>query len=312
MLRQKTSELSSALKSYRNLIHPGRAKRLDDKADQEGAVVAHALVKLIVREVAETQARTYGLTAEQILNKFETDPTAIGIADHLLKGAPENELQRLMVSVLPGHYFAELTEEVIDNALLSSHSKLFRAAFRLAAEPTKRTVMKRHVEVLKEAGGETVQVYEDRFFQAEHINHVEEDDRDIVKAHLFARMNDEPNLELFDAAQGIGAHLEAADVHKFVDPLVRASLRQDQALADAAAALFDSEALETPAELDQKIVDRFLAWETTFQGRGNDPAVARVKEFRGFFEFFIAEDDAREPVDSAAEAPAGGEQDSAN
>src|SRR4051794_33612491 len=46
VLSQRTSELSAALKSYRNLIHPGRAKRLNERADEDGAAVAQSLVSI--------------------------------------------------------------------------------------------------------------------------------------------------------------------------------------------------------------------------------------------------------------------------
>src|SRR5690242_1459399 len=43
-LSKKTKDLSSVIQSYRNLIHPGRAKRLNEAADQDGAEIAAALV----------------------------------------------------------------------------------------------------------------------------------------------------------------------------------------------------------------------------------------------------------------------------
>src|SRR5438132_13102251 len=47
VLTQRSAELSGALKSYRNLIHPGRSSRLGETADMDGAIVAKALLSII-------------------------------------------------------------------------------------------------------------------------------------------------------------------------------------------------------------------------------------------------------------------------
>jgi hypothetical protein len=42
VLNQRTAELSGALKAYRNLIHPGRARRIGEEADADVADVAQS------------------------------------------------------------------------------------------------------------------------------------------------------------------------------------------------------------------------------------------------------------------------------
>ncbi len=108
VLSQKTADLSAVVKSYRNLIHPGRAKRLKESVDADGSSVAQSLVAIIVREVAAGQQERYGFTAEQIVAKFESDPSALGISQHLLRDAKEREIERLLLKVLPGSYFSTL------------------------------------------------------------------------------------------------------------------------------------------------------------------------------------------------------------
>jgi hypothetical protein len=58
--------LSTVIRSYRNLIHPGRALRLKETYTAEDAKVAGTLVDIILREVAAKQEQVRGLTAEQI------------------------------------------------------------------------------------------------------------------------------------------------------------------------------------------------------------------------------------------------------
>jgi hypothetical protein len=133
VVSDKAASLSGALKSYRSLIHPGRALRLGEFADEDGATVAMALVRMIINDVAATQRRRYGLTADQIVNKVARDSTAVAIVQHLLKAAPAPELGRLLLEALPTAYFQEVeTEFVPDQAVLDRYAVLYRAAFDMA------------------------------------------------------------------------------------------------------------------------------------------------------------------------------------
>ena len=158
---------------------------------------------MIVRDVAAKQQEQYGATAEQIVTKVENDPSALGIAQHLLKDAQEREIERLLLKVLPARYFAELDEEFPNAAKLDGHSRLFRSAFDIASESTNRKVMARYVSVLKEEPGPSVDVYEEKFFRALDLEYLEEDERDLVKTHLLSRLR-EPTLGLIEATRGIG------------------------------------------------------------------------------------------------------------
>jgi hypothetical protein len=287
VLSQRTADLSSALKSYRNLIHPGRSKRLNESADSDGALVARSLVSIILKEVAAKQQEQYGLTAEQIVNKFESDPSALGISRHLLKDASDKEIERLLVKVLPDRYFEELQGEYARDTVLLGHSKLFRAAFEVAEEGTKRKVMARYVSVLKEEPGPSVQVYEEEFFRGSDLEYVDEAERGMVKAHLFARLKDEPNRKLIAAAVGIGRWLESDDVEPFVDPLVRTAVSaSDGRLALSARALLSNAARQTPADLDPEIVQRLKDWEGFYEEREAQLSVDVVKEIRERYEVF--------------------------
>src|SRR5579871_6330172 len=53
VLSQKTADLSSVIKEYRNLIHPGRLLRLKEKVDAESASVANSLLRMVIREIGE-------------------------------------------------------------------------------------------------------------------------------------------------------------------------------------------------------------------------------------------------------------------
>lgn len=52
ILSEKTEQLASAIKSYRNLIHPGRKIRLGEEVDENSSKVAQALVDIVIKEVS--------------------------------------------------------------------------------------------------------------------------------------------------------------------------------------------------------------------------------------------------------------------
>src|SRR6266568_1052437 len=50
-LSEKTEQFSHVIRSYRNLIHPGRVVRLSETVDENGATIAHALVNIVIKEL---------------------------------------------------------------------------------------------------------------------------------------------------------------------------------------------------------------------------------------------------------------------
>lgn len=83
--------LSTVISSYRNLIHPGRMKRLSQSIDRNTAQVAMALVEIIVDEIDRDRRESFGLTAEQLVKKMETDSSAPSILKHLLESMHDSE-----------------------------------------------------------------------------------------------------------------------------------------------------------------------------------------------------------------------------
>ena len=84
ILSEKVVELSTIIKRYRNLIHPGRLLRLSEKIDRNSAQVCHALVQMVSGEIAASKQLSYGYTAEQVASKVERDASALSIVNPLL------------------------------------------------------------------------------------------------------------------------------------------------------------------------------------------------------------------------------------
>ena len=65
VLSQRAADLSSVIRGFRNLIHPGRSVRLDENVDTNTASVAKALVEIVIDEISkakDSEVRLYSTT----------------------------------------------------------------------------------------------------------------------------------------------------------------------------------------------------------------------------------------------------------
>lgn len=306
VLGQQSADLSRALRNYRNLIHPGRKIRLGESVDSDGALVAQSLVRMIVKDVAAKQQKVYGLTAEQIIGKFESDPSALGISAHLLKDAPPAELERLIVDVVPSRYFTRLEE--LDSSpnpfeQLQELETLFREAIEIAPEALKKKAMQKHVGVLKEDSGTRVRVYEERFFRAADLAYAAPSEAPMVRDHLLARLNAEPSQQLISVAERLGEHLdpsEPSQIDEFVDTFIRIGVlapARRPVLAPVARKYLEDEAVYIDSAVAPLIRDRLDAWEYTMVKRERADAVEQIHQIQAAYQVFEIEMDHEDPAD---------------
>ena len=222
VLSERTVQLSVVIKDYRNLIHPGRAVRLQDKVDEQSAKVAHALVEMIVAEVAKRKAEKYGNnTAETLAAKVAADPSAVGILDHLLEGMKQQEVERLLLKVVPERH-PLLNQEHPPEKSLAALRECYRRAFRKAGWETRKKALENLVRILKEENEAVVLAHVDAFCQADDLLQAEYQERKIVKDHLVSRLERGVTEPLLEAVEGIGHFLETQDVVPFIWSLTSA------------------------------------------------------------------------------------------
>ena len=90
------------------------------------------------------------------------------------------------------------------------------------------------------------------FFRASDLKYLVVSEVDLVVDHLLSRCKTNPSAELFTALQGIGAHLQKGEIHKFVDPLIRLATSSSELRAKARETL-ESEYGHTSSETDELI-----------------------------------------------------------
>jgi len=226
VLSNKAIELTTIVRSYRNLIHPGRVLRLSERVDEHGATIARAVIEIVVDEVASKKKETFGYTAEQVIRKVRQDPSALSIAEHLLRGTHSAELRRLMLKVLPTTYLEACEADVPEEKSFAQRlSQLFRLGIGVA-DPTLRTLVgSKYVSVLKEEPELIVRNYELGLFRGGDLAYVDEKDRSLVVAHFLGTMRQGLNEGVLKAAQGITVYLHGESLKEFLKILATSLVR---------------------------------------------------------------------------------------
>lgn len=219
VLSDKAATLSTVIRTYRNLIHPGRLVRLNETVDQDGAAVAHALVNMIVRDVSELRKKTYGYTAEQILAKVLHDHSSATILGDLLKRVHDAEKKKLLLKVLPERYAEGDGLNREDYARIGN---LYRSILDTSPLALQEEAARTYAKVLKEEGSWMIGMYEQAFFRAGDLQHLPYDDSELVKKHLISEIG---NMGSFEVLEGIGARLHGKEeVEAFVSALINVRL----------------------------------------------------------------------------------------
>ncbi len=100
LISQRSMELSTVIKDYRNLIHPGREIRKNETFNFETANVAFSLLKIIVSELRENYLKLYGYTAKDVMQKITADDLSINIFDELIEKLNQSEKIKLFNSIV--------------------------------------------------------------------------------------------------------------------------------------------------------------------------------------------------------------------
>ncbi|MHB0886865.1 MAG: hypothetical protein ACYC41_13395 [Bacillota bacterium] len=143
IINDKTEGLANVVRSYRNLIHPGRIIRLQETVDEDGATAARSLVNLVVKEISRKRIAEQGYTATQFVSKIELDSSALAISLHLLIEMKERERERLLLDAIPDRYWELEQRDSPDTDVLSSLETCYHEAFQMSGEETKAKVARR-------------------------------------------------------------------------------------------------------------------------------------------------------------------------
>lgn len=266
VLSERTADLSSVVRSYRNLIHPGRTVRLDEAQPSENsAKIALALVDLIVEEVAKRRLASFGLTGEQIVSKIERDSNSLLLLRHLLSEVSMQQRERLLLDLIPNRYFeVDGDDSPPDFGLMSQLEKAFRIVFDTVPDDVKQKVAGKFVQILREADGDRVLSYGAAFFRPADLTHVSPSHLPLVKQHLYARMAPALDSDDIDYIRGVEAYLSTDEVTLWLDPIVRTliSATAPESMKSAVHDYLIDSASRTPdSKVEELIEKRLIEWE---------------------------------------------------
>lgn len=290
LLNDRTADLSTVVRSYRNLIHPGRVIRLGEEAPSENsAVIAMKLVDMITAQVESRRKETFGLTADQLLSKLERDDDSIAILKHLLADVNAGQRSRFLLDVVPPRYLELKQQGSPDDELFSPLAmKLDRLprAYRLVLdsvdEPTKRRVADWFVRIIREEDGDTVRLLREAFFRSEDTAMVADKQRALVKEHLLAAAPYKHTIHTADMMSGLASFLEKAEVRPWLDPYVKlltASTSGDWERNSVRKAFLRGVAT-APSAIEKAIDSRLDSWVAHFAGRNQEKEAQYIRDLK--------------------------------
>lgn len=276
VLSDRAEHFSQVIRSYRNLIHPGRVIRLSEVIDEDTAEIAYSLVNIIIKEISANKEKQYGYTAEQITTKIVSDSSTATILGHILKNVTEFEKGRLLLNLIPKMYFELLELDEPVGPALSSLATCFRLIYEGISDEVKKKVAKDFIRVLKEESQTVVYSYERKFFRCSDLSYYSQEDAQLVKQHLFSRLAKEPeNISLLD---GIGRFLTVEDAESFTDTIVRLYVERHSVLEKIDLFVIN-EFCVTNGDVDKAVQSRANIWIESFEAKGDTEAVDAVKKF---------------------------------
>jgi hypothetical protein len=283
-ITERNADLCSVIKSFRNLIHPGRMIRLQEpQPTRTSAQVAVSLVDLIVDDVAKARRASAGLTAEQIASKVARDSHTTSIVAHLLREVRPDQQVRLLTKVLPDAYRAVIEQQQHDFVDLEAKARLpalFRSAFLSGDDALRRRTMQEFVRILREEDGDWVANFGDAFVHGAYVEWVEDARRDMVCEHLIARASATKihTTESLRLVEGIGPWLKDSMIAKWCAPYLRAVTDKRTSHWTQAKTQFVEDARKLTASASNVLDRRLIFFETIYKGKPEAVAFSELRQ----------------------------------
>ncbi len=276
VISEKTSDLLSVIRGYRNLIHPGRMIRLKETVDKSSAEVAKALIDIVLKEVENLRRNKHGYTAEQISEKIKRDASVDLILMDLIKETRSTEIERLLFRVLPDTYISFLSEQEEYSHIPESMELCFRTALEQSSDDIKKRIAEKFVKIIKEESYGTIQAYGTAFFRGTDLKYLKDEDKELVKKYILGQL--ENNLmNWLNSIEGIGRHIRSEEVLLFTDPFVKNLKGKDIATKKRIKSRIIKEWLIMPRDVDQLLMNRLRDWKNFFKEKGAEERAIEIE-----------------------------------
>jgi hypothetical protein len=242
LLTEEAAQLSVVVKSYRNLIHPGRARRLDRAVDDETAQISVALVRMVARHLESQLSGTHGHEASAVLLRLEESSPPPGVLEYLIRRMPNEEVSLLLRREL----LRALVEKVKSNygRLSPRDVKNYERAFGLCWERCSSSVRADAARcVARTIGGESddvVAAVVDAFLKPGYLDEFDPEHKELAVAHLLARLESRPNKTYIAALAGMEQYLDIEQTRSYFAALSRLASLEKGYSPDARRALVEA------------------------------------------------------------------------
>jgi hypothetical protein len=220
LISQRSKELSVVIKNYRNLIHPGREIRTNEKFDFETAIVSFSLVKIILKEIKENYLQKYGYTSEDIYNKIIVDNSTYSIYEKLILKLNEHEKVKLI---------SLLVEYEIENYEFNDYAKFIKYI-----KPLKKVIERKQLLVfckrlLKEVEkGKKQHIYALFEIFGEDLAILQEEEKELILTYIYNKVegvsawnNEIENSRIRELFSFLGLYIHSPELkQKFFDLLI--------------------------------------------------------------------------------------------
>jgi hypothetical protein len=99
IVSSETRDLTTVLRDFRNLIHPGRELRLKAKIDPDRAAMARSLVRIVVDDLRVAYAKIKGFTASGVIEAIIRDPAKAHLAEYFVEKTNAQEREKLLRAI---------------------------------------------------------------------------------------------------------------------------------------------------------------------------------------------------------------------
>jgi hypothetical protein len=239
LLTDEAVQLSVVVKSYRNLIHPGRARRLERTVDEDSAQVAAALVRIVARHLESTLGGERGNRAAAVLSRLEDSSPPPGVLDHLIQRMPTAEVNLLLRRELPRALVerAKASSWKLGARELKTYERAFALCWSRCASPARRDAARCVAQAIGNESDVVVAAVVDAYLRPEYLDEFDEDDRELAVAHLLARLDARPTKSYISSLSGMEAHLSVEETTQYFSTVSRIAAAGKAYSSEAAAVL---------------------------------------------------------------------------
>jgi len=261
LISQSTKELSTVIKNYRNLIHPGREIRKKEKFDYDTAVVAKSLLNIILKEIKENYLNNIGYSSSDIISKLETDALAQPIFEMILKKVHKTEKNKLYVSLI---------EYDFDNAPFGHDLTNPKKYIRILKPQIDREIIEKQLQKLihKIETGKKWEVLSYYSLLHEEVNYLNPEEIELILLYVLNAFKDysedEATIETYvdqNLFSTFGAHLTSDSLKQeflnLICKLVSNYRNKDYVFYTAYDQLINSVTTEKKEEIKEYVLDYF-------------------------------------------------------